>query len=171
MHDLADRLKRAIREREFLEQHFERAAIAFVRELALEHVESELTLKGSILRRRNELELCLAIDESTDQPSAGHSVDENSGARHPGSAAKGRRVGLRRSRARPNLGRLDPLRDSANRFLRHTSTRRLEKIDCDNCGKTLSQAREVVLRPRRTLTSRVAISPTEPAPQLARGVG
>src|SRR5262245_17706516 len=171
MHDLANRVKRAIGERESAEEHFEGAAITFVRELSLEHVEAELTLSRPILRARNEFELCIAIDESTDQPRACDSIDENPAARYPSPAAVTRRVDFCGSRARPYFGRLDSLRDGSNHFLRHSSAGRTEEIDCDNRGESLPESREVILGARGALTSRVAISATQTAPELTRGVG
>ena len=83
VHHLGDLQQRRIVERKAVKQRFEGAAIAFVRELRLEHVEAQLALLRPIAFRSDELEPRLGIDEAPDEPRARDAVDEDSFTRHP----------------------------------------------------------------------------------------
>src|ERR1700692_1017442 len=52
-------------------QNLAGAAIAFVRKLGIEHVESDLALFRAIAARRNELEFRVRVDEALDEPYIG----------------------------------------------------------------------------------------------------
>lgn len=69
------------------EEHLERAAIAFVRELGLEHVEAQLARLGRVALAAHEREARLRIEEAPDEPRAGDAVDVDVLASDPGTAA------------------------------------------------------------------------------------
>src|SRR5262249_2457171 len=85
--DLGDGPESRVLEAEAREQHLERAAISFMRELGLEHVEAELARLVPVVFRRDELEPSVAIDEPADEPTARHAVDVNALAGDPGPPA------------------------------------------------------------------------------------
>ena len=66
-------------------QHLERAEIALVRELRLEHVEPDLVRAWLVGVAAHELEPRLGVDEAADQPGTGDAVDVDAAAGHPGS--------------------------------------------------------------------------------------
>ena len=68
------------------QQHLEGAAIAFMRELAFEHVEAELAFLRAIPLGRDELERCLRVDEPADQPGRADAIDMHVAPGDPGSA-------------------------------------------------------------------------------------
>src|SRR5207237_7595885 len=82
--DLGDGPQRRVGDLEAREQHLERAELALVRELAVEHVEAQLAWLVAVLARRHELELRLGIDEAPDEPGASHAVDVDAGTSYPG---------------------------------------------------------------------------------------
>jgi hypothetical protein len=82
--DLCDRAKRRIGQARMVDQDLEGAAVALVRELALEHVEAQLARSGRITLARHELETRAAVDEAPYQPGRGDAVDLHALARHPG---------------------------------------------------------------------------------------
>ena len=65
------------------EQHLEGAAVALVRELALEHVEAHLARLRLVAVARHELEARAGIDEAADQPRRRDAIDLHALARHP----------------------------------------------------------------------------------------
>src|SRR5262245_7089272 len=81
MDDLADRRQRGVAKAHPLDEHLERATVADVRELGLEHVEAELAWLGQVPLRRHELHLCVGIDEATDEPRTRDPIDVHAGAR------------------------------------------------------------------------------------------
>src|SRR6059036_2987508 len=70
MHDLGDRPERGIREAEPLDENLEGAAVALMRVFRFEHVEAHLTCLRLISLACDELEACVRIDESADEPGA-----------------------------------------------------------------------------------------------------
>src|SRR5215471_5745702 len=70
--DLTDRRQSRFIEACALGEHLERAAIAFMRELAAEHVEAELALARFVSLAGHELESRGRIDEAADEPRARH---------------------------------------------------------------------------------------------------
>src|SRR6266545_607580 len=84
--DLRDGAERRLIEPEALDQHLERAEVALVGELRLEHVEAQLALLRLVSLRRHELEARLRVDELPDEPSARHPIDLDPGPRDPRSA-------------------------------------------------------------------------------------
>src|SRR5262245_39693354 len=95
VHDLGDLAEREIPRNEALDEHFERAAVALVGELAARHVEAQLR-RGRAISGGDELELGLAVDPAADEPRARHAIDEDALARDPGAAAMRWRHGRRR---------------------------------------------------------------------------
>src|SRR5260370_6290969 len=69
--------------RQASDKNLECAAIALVRELGIEHVESDLALFRAIAARRNELEFRVGVDEALDKPRASHPIDMNPLASDP----------------------------------------------------------------------------------------
>src|SRR5471030_1768122 len=65
------------------DQHLEGAAVAHVRELALEHVEAQFAGLRRITGARHELEARAGIDEAADQPRRGDAINLDALARHP----------------------------------------------------------------------------------------
>src|SRR5499433_69667 len=104
MDDLRDGAQRRVLQRAPLQQHFERAFVALVGELGLEHVEAQLAFAGAIPLAGYEFEVRFRIDETPYQPSAGDAIDIYALSRDPGPVAK------RPKRACPGINR---------RFLRH----------------------------------------------------
>src|SRR5215510_9259574 len=104
MDDFRDGAQRRVLQRAPLQQHFERAFVALVRELGLEHVEAQLAFVGAIALAGYEFEVRLGIDETPYQPSAGDAIDVYALSRDPGPVAQ------RPKRARPGIDR---------RFVRH----------------------------------------------------
>src|SRR5882762_8370324 len=86
--DLRDRPQRGVGDLKARQQHLERAELSLVRELAVEHVETQLASLVAILARRHELELRLGIDEAPDEPRARHAIDVDAGAGDPGRSAR-----------------------------------------------------------------------------------
>src|SRR5262245_16812492 len=83
MHDLADRREGRLVETASQQQHLERAAVALVRELRLEHIEAQLTPTGFIPFRRHELERGVRIDEAPNQPSRADAIHMDLAPRDP----------------------------------------------------------------------------------------
>src|SRR5215467_642953 len=104
MDDFRDGAQRRVLQRGALHQHLERAFVALVRELGLEHVEAQLAFVGAIALAGYEFEVRLGIDETPDQPSAGDAIDVYALSRDPSPVAQ------RPKRARSGIGR---------RFVRH----------------------------------------------------
>src|SRR5262245_35505206 len=104
MDDLRDGAQRRVLQRAPLQQHFERAFVALVGELGLEHVEAQLAFAGALPLAGYEFAVRLRIDETPYQPSAGDAIDIYALSRDPGPVAK------RPKRACPGINR---------RFLRH----------------------------------------------------
>src|SRR5262245_21733228 len=75
MHDLGDRPKCGVLQREPVQEVIERATMSLMRELGLEHVEPNLAWRGAIAARRHELEPGLRVDEPSYQPGARYPVD------------------------------------------------------------------------------------------------
>src|SRR4029453_5024657 len=99
MDDLGDGAQRRVLQRAALQQHLERAFVALVSELGLEHVEAQLALVGAIALAGYEFETRFGIDEAPYQPGAGDAIDVDALSRDPGSVAK------RPKRARPGINR------------------------------------------------------------------
>src|SRR5215470_16260511 len=74
MNNFGDWSKSRIIEAGSLDQNFQRAAIAFMRELGLEHVETKFVRQWLVSLCGNELKLCIRINEAADQPRACHAI-------------------------------------------------------------------------------------------------
>src|SRR5439155_6491796 len=74
MDDFRDGAQRRVFQRASLQQHFERAFVALVRELGLEHVEAQLAFVGAIALAGYEFEVRLGVDETPYQPSASDAI-------------------------------------------------------------------------------------------------
>lgn len=83
MNDLGDLRQRRIVELEPPQQRLEGAAVALVRVLGLEHVESQLSRLRLVTLRRDELEARVGVDEALDEPCARDAVDEDALPRDP----------------------------------------------------------------------------------------
>src|SRR5690348_14187680 len=70
MDHLRERIDSRLVQGEPFHENLERAEIALVRELRLEHVEAKLTGFGHVTLRRNELERRFRIDEPLHEPRA-----------------------------------------------------------------------------------------------------
>src|SRR5262249_31066806 len=99
MDDFRDGAQRRVLQRAPLHQHLERAFVALVRELGLEHVEAQLAFVGAIALAGYEFETCFGIDEAPYQPGAGDAIDVYALSRHPGPVAQ------RPERVRPGIDR------------------------------------------------------------------
>src|SRR5262249_4045125 len=104
MDDFRDGAQRRVLQRAPLHQHFERAFVAVVGDLGLEHVEAQLAFVGAIALPGYEFEVRLGIDETPYQPSAGDAIHVYALSRDPGPVAQ------RPKRVRPGIDR---------RFLHH----------------------------------------------------
>jgi len=94
-----------------------------------------------VLPDRDEPEPGVGIDESPDEPRAGHAIDVDSRARHPGPPARFLHwgwlfAGLRRR------GRREPFRDLRQQAARCLPSPAVEEIDRGNLGRLLLQSRE-----------------------------
>src|SRR6202022_5008434 len=87
VNDLGDRAQGGVLEASALQQHFERALVAFVGELRLEHVEAQLTFMRTVTLARYELEMRFGIDQTAAQPGAGDPICVNALACDPGPVA------------------------------------------------------------------------------------
>src|SRR5260221_1986364 len=83
VNDLRNRADPWLADGEPFHEHLERAVVAFVRVLRLEHIEAELARLGTVALCGHELEVSLRIYEAPDQPGAGDAVHLHSGSRHP----------------------------------------------------------------------------------------
>ena len=87
VNDLGDRMEPRITQREAGEEHLERAAVALVRKLRVEHVEPELAWPGAVVLANDELEPRVRVDEPADEPAARHPVNVDALPGDPRSAA------------------------------------------------------------------------------------
>ena len=69
------------------EQHLERAHLALVRKLGVEHVEAELAGGWNVSLGLDIFELRVGVDEPSNQPGARDPIDVNALAGDPGAAA------------------------------------------------------------------------------------
>jgi hypothetical protein len=83
VNDLSERHQRPITKTEAPDERLERAVLADVRVLGLEHVEAELARLSCVATRRNELESRVGVDEAPYEPCARDSVDVHPRSRHP----------------------------------------------------------------------------------------
>src|SRR5437879_1217384 len=108
-------------------------------ELAVEHVEAQLTALVAVLARGNELELRLRVDEATDEPGASHAIDVDAGPGHPGRAARlldgarGRRLSFRCAQG-------DPLLHLFEEPIYCLAAATVEEVDDGNLAHSLLQA-------------------------------
>src|SRR5205809_6981364 len=84
MDNFTDRAECGIVQAHAVEQDFERAAIALMRKLGIEHVEAHLTVLWRVLLLGYEFEVRLWIDKTTDQPGACHPINVHACAGYPG---------------------------------------------------------------------------------------
>src|SRR5262249_6141928 len=75
MDDLRDGAQGWVLQRAALQQHLERAFVALVGELGLEHVEAQLAFVGAIALAGYEFETRFGIDEAPYQPGAGDAIN------------------------------------------------------------------------------------------------
>src|SRR5262245_34513660 len=83
MHNLRNGNERRIAKSASLDQDFQSAPIAFVREICFKHIEADFIGQRLVPFCRNKLELRGWIDEATDKPRTRHPVDVNSLPRNP----------------------------------------------------------------------------------------
>src|SRR5262249_23051993 len=83
VNDLGDGAQRGVVHTGPCEEHFERAHVALVRHLALEHVEAQLARLRLVILSRDELEARLGIDEASYQPRTGDTIDMDAATRDP----------------------------------------------------------------------------------------
>src|SRR4051812_45652789 len=86
--DLRDGAKRRVFQCAAIEQDFERALVALVRKLGLEHVEAKLAIFRSIPLAGYKFESSLRVDEAAYQPGAGDPIHIDTLPRDPGSFAQ-----------------------------------------------------------------------------------
>src|SRR3954471_22607896 len=86
--DFRDGAQRGVFWRAALHQHLERALVALVGELGLEHVEAQFGRLRAISLPGYELEAGLWINETAYQPGAGDPIHIDALSRHPGPIAK-----------------------------------------------------------------------------------
>ena len=124
------------------EQHLEGAAIAAVRELALEHVEAQLARLGLVAARGHELEARLLIDEAADQPGRRDAIDLHAAAGDPGAVAEraGGRCGLC---WRHGILLLQDGLETRHQALRREAPVGAEEIDGDDGIELPAQARHL----------------------------
>ena len=96
--DFRDGAKRGIFQCAALEQHFERALVALVRELGLEHVEAQFARMRAIPLAGYEFESSLRIDKAADQPGAGDAIHIDALPCDPGPVAQRAECTFRRNR-------------------------------------------------------------------------
>src|SRR5262249_31351742 len=87
VNDLRDRAEGRFLQVETFHQHLEGAVVAFMGVFRLEHVEAQLAALWPVAFSRYELEGCTRINETADEPRAGHSINVDACARHPGAAS------------------------------------------------------------------------------------
>src|SRR6266542_815770 len=132
--DPADGADGLVGDAEAVAEDFESAALGVVGEVTPLHVESQ----GAGRRGRGAGgEPCLLVDEALDQPGAGHPVDVDAGACHPGAAA----VVFRTQLARGNVVAF--LEERRGR----RSARRREKIDRLNGSKAPPESNTICALP------------------------
>src|SRR6185312_8866852 len=83
VNDLCDGRERGVVQPRAFQEHFEGALVAFMRDLALEHVEADLGRFRPVVLFRDELELGRRIDEAPDHPGTGDPVDMDVAPRDP----------------------------------------------------------------------------------------
>src|SRR3954447_3889062 len=86
--DFRDGAQRRVFWHAALQQHLERALVALMRELGLEHVETQFGRIRAISLSGYELEAGLWINETAYQPGAGDPIHIDALSRHPGPIAK-----------------------------------------------------------------------------------
>src|SRR3954453_2803022 len=86
VHDLGDRAHAFVRDAGAPHQRLQRAAVAFVREIAAGHIEADLPIAR--LRLRVEAEARFRIEEAADEPGGGEAIDANVRPRHPDFSAQ-----------------------------------------------------------------------------------
>src|SRR5262245_47692327 len=65
------------------QKNFKRAEIPFVCELRIEHIEAQFSAVGAITSAGHELEPCLRVDESTDEPCRCDPIDMDTSSSDP----------------------------------------------------------------------------------------
>src|SRR5256885_4294004 len=134
--DFGDRPQRCIGDLEAAKQHLERAQLALVRVLAVEHVEAQLALFVPVLVRRHELELRVRIDEPADEPRARHAIDVDPRPGDPGAAARPfDGPGLLHGR---RLGRREALRELLQEARGRFAGTAMEEVDGGDLGEPTS---------------------------------
>ena len=140
MHDLADAGEGRIGvEPESPEERLERAAVAFVRELGLEHVEAELPALRAVALGRNEREARAGVDEGPNEPGTRDAIDEDAGTRNPRAVA---------IRCELSLGPRWPSGciEGVEGVLRRTRLRTTEEVDRADGGKPRLETRHFLVR-------------------------
>src|SRR5205823_1720914 len=142
-----DALEGGVVELEPPEHHLEGAEVALVRELAVEHVEAKLTLLVLVVPGRDELEARLFVDESADEPRAGHPVHVDAGPGDPGRTLRPwlHAISLR---LRVRGGRRETLRQLPQETLGRLAAPRREEVERGDLGQAPLEARQLGFKER-----------------------
>src|SRR5262249_53012082 len=127
-----------------LQQHLERAFVALVGELGLEHVEAQLAFVGAIALAGYEFETRFGIDEAPYQPGAGDAIDIYALSRHPGPVAKDPKracPGINRRLLRHGLALVQSSLYISDQTFRGFAADRAEEIDRNPLGQTVARPR------------------------------
>ncbi len=165
VNDLGDGLEPRRPEAQPPAQDLERAGVPLVRELRLEHVETQLAGLGDVALRGHELEARRRVDEAAHEPRAGDAIHRDPRPGDPGAAdevrSRGRgaaRLGRRRRRAGPQR------RDETARRL---APRGAEVVDGRDLLQAALEPRDVALeRAPRVLAERPPTEPPGDGPRL-----
>src|SRR5579862_6570083 len=95
MNNFRDGLQRSVSDGGIAQKDFKRAEVTLMRELAFEHIKTLFSVAMRIGVRVYEGELCLRVDQASNQPSGGDAINLNSPTGDPGASAKLRQRGVR----------------------------------------------------------------------------
>src|SRR5919198_773102 len=129
VHDLRNRHEGAIVETQPRHENLEGAEVALVRELGLEHVESELAALGTVSFSGHELEPRVRVDDAPDQPGARDPIDVNALPGDPRAATK---IFDPLTGSCSDSSPTHPRLEAGEQTLRCLPTRRAEEVDGDH---------------------------------------